>query len=130
MSNFAFDYRGVIHLEPSTDAISLEMMILETRAEDYLFSDDDVQVFTDRANFTETRRQLESGGAIVTRASFEYLPKNSIEVTDFDNALKLYKMLEEFSENEDVDVVWNNADIPDALWKEVEEYIDARKFRT
>lgn len=130
VSNFAFDYRGVIHLEPSTDATSLEMMIMETPAEDYIFSDDSVQVFTDRTNFTETRRQLESGGAIVTRASFEYIPKSSIEVTDFDNALNLYKMLEEFSENEDVDIVWNNADIPDALWKEVEEYIDARKFRT
>ncbi len=120
----------MIHLEPSTDATSLEMMIMETPAEDYIFSDDSVQVFTDRTNFTETRRQLESGGAIVTRASFEYIPKSSIEVTDFDNALNLYKMLEEFSENEDVDIVWNNADIPDALWKEVEEYIDARKFRT
>jgi hypothetical protein len=39
-------------------------------------------------------------------------------------------MLEEFGDDEDVEVVWNNADISDTLWKEVEERIEASRFRT
>ena len=47
-----------------------------------------------------------------------------------DNALKIYKMLEAFSEDEDVEVVWNNADISDALWTEVEGKVESTRFRT
>jgi hypothetical protein len=45
-------------------------------------------------------------------------------------ALKIYKMLEEFHEDEDVEIVWNNADISDVLWKEVTEKVEASRFRT
>jgi acetone carboxylase gamma subunit len=51
-------------------------------------------------------------------------------VTDFDHALKLYSMLEAFDEDEDVETVWNTADISETLWKEVEEHVAARRFRT
>lgn len=51
-------------------------------------------------------------------------------MTDFDNALKIYKMLDEFGEDEDTETVWNNADISDTLWAEVETFVESRKFRT
>lgn len=51
-------------------------------------------------------------------------------MTDFDTALKLYKMFDEFDEDEDVEVVYNNADIDDALWAEVEKFVSEKKFRT
>jgi transcriptional/translational regulatory protein YebC/TACO1 len=76
------------------------------------------------------RKSLESAGFSISRASFEYIPKNYIEVTDTENALKIYKMLEELGEDEDVEVVWNNADISDALWREAEEKVEVSKFRT
>jgi hypothetical protein len=47
-----------------------------------------------------------------------------------DNALKIYKMLEEFEADEDVETVWNTADISDELWKEVTEFVQSKKFRT
>lgn len=39
-------------------------------------------------------------------------------------------MLAEFEEDEDVEKVWNNADIQDTLWKEVEDFIESKTFRT
>ena len=39
-------------------------------------------------------------------------------------------MLEEFEVNEDVETVWNTADISDTLWQEVIEFAERRKFRT
>ena len=47
-----------------------------------------------------------------------------------DNALKIYKMLEEFATDEDVETVWNTADISDDLWKRVSEFAESKKFRT
>lgn len=130
VSNFAFDYRGVIHLESVNDTDTLETTIMETPAEDYHFNEDDITIITHRTELLVTRKILEENGYTLTRASFEYLPKNYVEVTDPDNVLKIYRMLEEFHEDEDVEVVWNNAEISDTLWKEAEEKVDASKFRT
>jgi hypothetical protein len=47
-----------------------------------------------------------------------------------DQALKIYKMLEEFEADEDVETVWNTADISDELWKKVTEFVESKKFRT
>ncbi len=63
-------------------------------------------------------------------ATLGYRARNYIEVTEMDNALKIYKMLEEFAADEDVETVWNTADISDALWKEVEAKVEAGRFRT
>lgn len=130
VSNFAFDYRGVIVITGFESAEDLEMAIMETPAEDYIFEDGVARVMMDKSHFIETRKKLEEAGYIVEKASFEYITKNYVEVTDFDNALKIYKMLEEFGEDEDTEVVWNNADISDALWAEVETFVESKKFRT
>jgi hypothetical protein len=39
-------------------------------------------------------------------------------------------MLEEFEADEDVETVWNTADISDALWSDVTEFALKKKFRT
>lgn len=130
VSNFAFDYRGVIVITGFESPEDLEMTIMETAAEDYVFEDGVARVMTDKTHFIETRTTLEQAWYHIEKASFEYIAKNYIEVTDFDNALKIYKMLDEFGEDEDVEVVWNNADISDSLWSEVEAFVESRKFRT
>lgn len=130
VSNFAFDYRGVISLTEYSNSDELEMAIMETSAEDYTLEWPEARITTDRTKLSEVRKSLEESGYKIEKSSFEYLPKNYIEVTDFDIALKIYKMLEEFHEDEDVEVVWNNADISDALWKEVEMKVESSKFRT
>ncbi len=130
VSNFPFDYKGVILLSNISDAQALEMAILETPAEDYVIEWNNARVYTDRTKFAEVRKLLEWAWFSLEKAGFEYLPKNYVEVTDFDNALKIYKMLEEFHEDEDVEVVWNNADISDTLWNDVETKVESSKFRT
>lgn len=76
------------------------------------------------------KKNLEKAGFTPERISLEYIPKNFIEVTDFELVLKIYKMLEAFTDDEDIETVWNNAEISDELWKQAEECIEARKFRT
>ena len=47
-----------------------------------------------------------------------------------DHALRIYKMFEEFSEDEDVEAIYNTADISDELWRKVTEFVESKKFRT
>jgi transcriptional/translational regulatory protein YebC/TACO1 len=73
---------------------------------------------------------LEWFGYEIISAWLGYKAKNYIEVSDFDKALKIYKMLEDFGNDEDVEWVWNNADINNTLWQEVSEHIESHRFRT
>ncbi len=130
VSSFAFEYRGVILMSGFSDAEALEMAIMETPAEDYTIEWSEAEVLADRTKFAEVKKSLENAGYTIERASFEYIPKTYIEVTDEDNALKIYKMLEEFGDDEDVEVVWNNADISDDLWEKCREKVEASRFRT
>lgn len=130
VSNFLFDYKGTIVIKKPDDIDGFELMILDTWAEDYHVEDDVIEVITDRTHFLATKNFLLDAKYEILSSGVGYIAKNFIEVTDFDNALKIYKMLAEFHEDEDVEIVWNNADISDALWKQVEEFVAARVFRT
>jgi transcriptional/translational regulatory protein YebC/TACO1 len=60
----------------------------------------------------------------------DYIPNNEIQVTDFDAALKLTKMIDAFKEDEDVEKITVNMIISPELQKEVDEFIEKNTFRT
>ena len=130
VSNFAFDYRWEIHINTPSDMDSFEMMILDTAAEDYSIVDEQLVIITTRENYMSVKWALEKAGYEIVSATLGYRARNYTEVTEMDNALKIYKMLEEFVADEDVETVWNTADISDTLWQEVIEFAEKRKFRT
>ena len=102
---------------------------METPAEDYEMNET-ITISTKREDLIETKKMLEKAGYTLLEASVGYRAKNFVPLSDFDHALKLYSMLEAFDEDEDVETVWNTADIPEELWKEVEAYVASRRFRT
>lgn len=130
VSNFLFDYKWIIRLENHGSHEVIEEIIIESDAEDYTLTETTAQIIVDRTKIPNVRKNLEKAGFTPQRISLEYIPKNFIEVTDFDAVLKIYKMLEAFADDEDIETVWNNADISDELWKQAEEFIESRKFRT
>ncbi len=107
-----------------------EEAILETNASDYTLEETEAVVIVEKNYLHPVTQFLEKKGFPIISSGLEYRPKNYTEVTDFDKALKIYKMLAEFEEDEDVEKVWNNADIHDTLWKEVEDFIESKTFRT
>jgi YebC/PmpR family DNA-binding regulatory protein len=129
VSGFAFEYKGKIVVEEPPSREELELAIMETPAEDYEMSDT-ITIYTKREELMHTKWMLEKSGYTILEASMGYSAKNFTPVTEFDHALKLYSMLEAFDEDEDVEIVWNTADISEELWKEVEEHVAARRFRT
>ena len=128
VTGFAFDFVGLIKIAPGADIEALEMAIMDTDALDY--SLDELTVTTTRENLLTVKKALEAAGQIIESAMLAYIPKNYIPVTDFDQALKLYSMLDAFEDEEDTEIVWNTADISETLWKEVQEYVESKRFRT
>jgi YebC/PmpR family DNA-binding regulatory protein len=130
VSNFAFDYGGEIHIATPDDMDAFEMMILDTDATDYSVEAGKVVILTARESYISVKKAIETAGYTIESSTLGYRARNYTEVTDMDKALQIYKMLEEFEADEDVETVWNTADISDTLWQEVIEFALKRKFRT
>ena len=130
VSNFAFDYGGEIRIATPDDMDAFEMMILDTDATDYSVEDGQVVIITARESYSSVKKAIETALYTIQTSTLGYRAKNYTEVTEMDKALQIYKMLEEFAADEDVETVWNTADISDTLWQEVVEFAEKRKFRT
>lgn len=109
---------------------AFEMMILSTDATDYRLADGQIVIITTRENYTSVKKAIETALYPILSSTLGYRAKNYTEITDRDKVLQIYKMLEEFEADEDVETVWNTADISDTLWQEVIEFAEKRKFRT
>ncbi len=130
VSKFMFDFGGKITIEKPNDIDSFEMNILETNAQDYKIEGDEISILTERNGFLDTKKQIEDFGYTIKSSGLGYEPKDYQVVSDFDTALKIYSLLEAFNDDEDVEAVWNSADISDELWKEVSDFVESKKFRT
>ena len=130
VSSFLYEYKWKLTLATPSDFDAFELVLLDTEAEDYRVEWDITVIFTDRTTLSSVKKALEWAGYMSESSSFVYIPKNYSEVTDFDIALQVYTFLEACDEDEDIEAIWNNADISDMLWKQVTEKVEASRFRT
>jgi len=113
---FMFDKKGVIMVNSST--ISEEKLMelaLDAGAEDVVEEEDLFKVTTTPADFNAVSEALEKAGIAMESASIDMIPQNTIEVTDEKVARRVITMIEVLEDNDDVQNVYANFDIPDEL---------------
>lgn len=130
VSGFLFDYFGKIVINSPKERDNFELLLLETNAIDYEINDEITTIWTPSTELASVKSSIIEGWYEIVESGFFYKAKNYTPITEFDHALKLYKMFDEFNDDEDVEMTFNNADIDDNLWKEVEEFVESKKFRT
>ena len=130
VSNFMFSYRGMIMLRDAENLEKLEEIILGSDAEDYEMDSEETRVLTDPKNLASVAKFLENSGFPIESKSFEFLPNDRSPMTEFDKALKVYKLLEELEEDDDIETVWHNADFDDAMIDRIEAELERTRFRT
>ena len=112
---FMFDERGVlvVEREPGSDEDEMMMIALDAGAEDVKAQDDVFEIYTAPNDFSTVREALEKQGLTFLSADVQKIPQNTVEVTDPDTIQKIQKMLDLLEENDDVQNVYHNADLPD-----------------
>jgi len=113
---FMFDKKGVIMVNSTT--ISEEKLMelaLDAGAEDVVEEEDLFKVTTAPADFNAINEALEKAGIAMESASIDMIPQNTIEVTDEKVARRVITMIEVLEDNDDVQNVYANFDIPDEL---------------
>lgn len=115
-----FDRKGSITVPAgSIDEESLMDKAIEAGAEDVVAESDAFQVITDPDELESVREALEADGVEIAEAAVAMIPKNTVEVTDEKVARQILRLLETLEDNDDVQSVHANFDIPDEIMEKV-----------
>jgi len=116
--SFLFDFRSVFVVETGGKGEEELMEVaLEVGAEDVVVDGEVATFYAAATDFLDVKDTLEAAGFEFVSAETGYVPQNTVEVTSKDDAEKLLKLMEALDENEDVQNVYANYDMP-AEWLE------------
>jgi YebC/PmpR family DNA-binding regulatory protein len=111
-----FQRRGVVRL--AGDELNADDVLLaaaDAGAEDVRDDGDGIEVLTAPDQLEAVHKALEAAGYQAANTTIALLPENTIEVDDPDVAKKLMKMLDAMENHDDVQDVYTNFDISDAV---------------
>jgi len=113
--SWMFDKKGVIIVlkDGSIEEEELMMHALDAGAEDFTAEEDSFEILTSAESFSEVRQKLEAIGIPMASAEVTMVPQNYIEVTAEEDVKRINKMMDMFDDNDDVQDVYHNAELPD-----------------
>jgi YebC/PmpR family DNA-binding regulatory protein len=115
-----FERRGVV-LVPAdgTDEDELTLAAAEGGADDVSLDGSTYQVVSTPEALTAVREAVESAGFAVESAELTMVPKTTVEVADETTAKKVLRLIDQLEENDDVQDVYANFDIPEQVLETV-----------
>ena len=115
-----FDSKGVFTFEKSKYSEEVLMMVgLEAGIEDITDQDDFLELHCQPADFEAVREAFEAAEMIPEEAELSMVPQNVIEV-DEETGRKLMRLVEMLEDNDDMQNVYANFDLPESLLSEME----------
>ena len=118
--SWQFDRKGILVVPGAQDEDELVMAALEAGADDVSRDGDDWRVTTNPSVVEDVRAALEAAGITVTSAESTMVPSVLIDVTSVEDAKKVLRVMDALEENDDVQDVYANFDIPDSVLHLVE----------
>jgi YebC/PmpR family DNA-binding regulatory protein len=120
--SFLFEDKGVINVEKSkyTEEEILEKA-LEAGAEDVITEDQDYyEIRTSVQDFYKVKENLEKMGVEIAKAELTKIPTTTVKITNEETATKLMKLLDALEDNDDIQKVYANFDIPEEILEKIE----------
>jgi YebC/PmpR family DNA-binding regulatory protein len=113
-----FERKGFITVKMEKLSISgddLMMLALEAGADDLQEEDDVYNIITSPELFEEVKNFLQQHEISIESAEVTMLPRNTVNITDPDEARRILDLMEMLEDNDDVQNVYANFDIPAEL---------------
>jgi YebC/PmpR family DNA-binding regulatory protein len=115
-----FERRGVVLVAADgVDEDELTLAAAEGGADDVSRDGSTFQVVADPENLTPVREAIEDAGFAVESAELTMVPKTTVEVADEASAKKILRLMDALEENDDVQDVYSNFDIPERVLEAV-----------
>lgn len=111
-----FEKKGVLYVEKSaTSEEALVELALELGADDLKVEDDVFMITTSFEEFHRVSEGLAKKNIPIKESGIEMLPKTTLKIENEEQAKTLLTLIEALEENDDVQNVWANFDIDEAL---------------
>ena len=112
-----FENKGIIVFEPGKVKEDQVMEVaVEAGAEDIISNDDgSIEVTTAPDKFLGVRAALEKAGLEMASAMLSMVPKTTVDIKDAETAKKIIELIDMIEENDDVQSVYANHNIPEEI---------------
>jgi YebC/PmpR family DNA-binding regulatory protein len=115
-----FERRGVVLVAAEgVDEDELMLAAADGGAEDVELDGSSFQITATPEDLTGVREAVEAAGFTIEGAELTMVPKNTIEVDDESTAKKILRLIDALQENDDVQEVYSNFDIPERVLETV-----------
>ena len=115
-----FERKGVVLVDAgSVDEDSLTLAAAEGGADDVTREGSSFQIVSAPEALPGVRRALNDAGIAYDEADLTMLPKTTVEIADESAAKKLLRLVDALEENDDVQDVYANFDIPERVLEAV-----------
>ena len=114
-----FERRGVVLVSGDVDEDELTLAAAEGGAEDVTLDGNTFQITAAPEDLTTVREAVEAAGFTVESAELTMVPKTTVDVEDEATAKKILRLMDSLEENDDVQEVYSNFDIPERVLEAV-----------
>ena len=115
-----FERRGIVLvLADGVDEDELTLAAAEGGADDVSRDGSSYEIVSAPESLAEVRRAVEGAGFTVDSAELTMVPKTTVEVADESDAKKVLRLIDQLEENDDVQDVYANFDIPERVLEAV-----------
>jgi YebC/PmpR family DNA-binding regulatory protein len=117
--SFMFEHVGVV--EYDADKASADAMLeaaIDAGADDVVSNEDGHQIFTSTNSLAEVTKALEAKFGEPKKSAMTWKPQNTIAVDD-EAGEKILKLMDALDDNEDVQNVYSNFEVSDALMQKM-----------
>ena len=118
-----FDKKGSIIFEKSdVNEDDLMEIVLESGGEDVKEEESQYEVITDPDSFESVKEAIDKAGFAYALAEISMIPQTSVKL-DEQRAVQMLKLMEKMEDNDDVQNVYANFDIPDDVMEKLSQQI-------
>jgi YebC/PmpR family DNA-binding regulatory protein len=114
-----FERQGVILVPASVDEDELTLAAAEGGADDVTLDGSSYQVTVAPESLSAVRETIEAAGLPIDSAELTMVPKTTVEVEEETVARKVLRLVDALEENDDVQDVYANFDIPERMLEAV-----------
>jgi YebC/PmpR family DNA-binding regulatory protein len=115
-----FERRGIVIVEADgVDEDELMLAAAEGGADDVSLDGSTFTVSCDPTNLAAVREAIEAAGFAIDSAELTMVPKTTVEVADENEAKKVLRLIDQLEDNDDVQDVYANFDIPERVLEAV-----------
>ncbi len=114
--SFMFEQKGVLVLDKEDNEVEEDKLMedaLEAGAADFEADEDIYTVYTEPTDMGAVRDDLTAKGYTFASAEVEMVPSTYTKIDDPDVQVKMQKLLDMLEDNDDVQNVWHNWEMPE-----------------